>query len=248
MNSQLLNQGKSIVDARNGGASGCVETGAFGTESYILTGYFNLTKIFEITLHNGVDPMSGKQIGIQTGDPRQFSSFEELLNAYKLQVNYFADIKIKGIFFTHLHGDHTAGLPEIDRSIPKIVGKGETIINVPFLYSSNHLNRKDKLLEIDNNSGISISPLESVIDIFGDGSFIGINTPGHSPSHMSFLLVTNTGPILLTGDASHTKYGFNNKIEPGWVENKEIAENSLLQLTKFHEEYPEVKIIYGHEE
>ncbi len=93
---ELLNQGKSLVDARNGGASGCVETGAFGTESYILTGYFNLVKIFEITLHNGVDPMSGKQIGIPTGDPESFKSFEELIEAYQKQLSYFADIKIKG--------------------------------------------------------------------------------------------------------------------------------------------------------
>lgn len=93
---ELLNQGKSLVDARNGGASGCVETGAFGTESYILTGYFNLTKIFEITLHNGVDPMTGKRIGLQTGDPSAFKSFDELLNAYEKQLKYFADIKVKG--------------------------------------------------------------------------------------------------------------------------------------------------------
>ncbi len=93
---ELLNQGKSLVDARNGGASGCVETGAFGTESYILTGYFNLTKIFEITLHNGVDLMTGKQIGLQTGDPSAFKTFDELLTAYEKQVKYFADIKIKG--------------------------------------------------------------------------------------------------------------------------------------------------------
>ena len=93
---ELLNQGKSLVDSRNGGASGCVETGAFGTESYILTGYFNLVKIFEITLHNGLDPLTGKQIGIPTGDAKSFSSFEELIEAYQKQVRYFADIKIKG--------------------------------------------------------------------------------------------------------------------------------------------------------
>jgi len=93
---ELLNQGKNIVDARNGGASGCVETGAFGTESYILTGYFNLVKIFEITLHNGIDPMTGKQIGLKTGDPNDFQNFEQLIEAFKKQVNYFADIKING--------------------------------------------------------------------------------------------------------------------------------------------------------
>jgi len=93
---EMLRMGKSTTDARNGGASGCVETGAFGKESYILTGYFNLVKILEITLNNGYDPRTRKKIGLQTGDPVQFDSCEELLEAYKKQLNYFIDIKIKG--------------------------------------------------------------------------------------------------------------------------------------------------------
>ena len=93
---ELLRQGKSIEDARNGGASGCVETGAFGKESYILTGYFNLTKVLEITLHNGVDPRSGELIGLETGDPSGFGSFDELYGAFEKQLGHFIDIKIEG--------------------------------------------------------------------------------------------------------------------------------------------------------
>jgi len=93
---ELLRQGKNIEDARNGGASGCVETGAFGKECYILTGYFNLTKILEITLNNGWDPRTNQKIGLETGDPTEFSSFDELFNAFRRQLNYFVDIKIKG--------------------------------------------------------------------------------------------------------------------------------------------------------
>jgi len=93
---QLLSQGKSLVDARNGGASGCVETGAFGTEAYFLTGYFNLNKVLEITLNNGVDPLTGKRIGLETGNPENFKSFEELYEAFERQLNYFIDIKIEG--------------------------------------------------------------------------------------------------------------------------------------------------------
>jgi trans-4-hydroxy-L-proline dehydratase len=93
---ELLHQGKTIADARKGGCSGCVETGAFGTECYILTGYFNLAKILEITLHNGKDPASGKQIGPATGDPTTFSIYEDLLSAYNQQLKYFIDIKIRG--------------------------------------------------------------------------------------------------------------------------------------------------------
>ncbi len=93
---ELLRQGKSIVDARNGGASGCVETGAFGTECYWLTGYFNLVKIIEVTLHNGFDPRTKVQIGPKTGDPSTFATFDELMHAFRKQVQYFADIKVRG--------------------------------------------------------------------------------------------------------------------------------------------------------
>ncbi len=93
---ELLRQGKSIIDARNGGASGCVETGAFGKESYILTGYFNIPKVLEITLNNGIDPRTGKQLGLETGKPEEFQSYKELFDAFRTQLDYFVDIKIKG--------------------------------------------------------------------------------------------------------------------------------------------------------
>ena len=93
---ELMNAGKSLEDARKGGCSGCVETGAFGNEAYILQGYFNLPKVFELTLFNGLDPMTGKQLGPKTGDPTQFKSFDELWDAYTKQIHYFLDIKVRG--------------------------------------------------------------------------------------------------------------------------------------------------------
>jgi formate C-acetyltransferase len=93
---EMIRQGKSIADARQGGTSGCVETGAFGKENYNLTGYFNLPKVLEIALHNGVDPRTSKRIGLETGDPTQFETFEELFAAFKRQLAYFVDIKVRG--------------------------------------------------------------------------------------------------------------------------------------------------------
>jgi len=93
---ELVRQGKSVEDARQGGTSGCVESGAFGKESYILTGYFNMPKVLEITLHNGVDPRTGRKIGLETGDAAQFETFEELFAAYRRQLDYFVDIKMRG--------------------------------------------------------------------------------------------------------------------------------------------------------
>ena len=93
---ELIRHGKSVFDARCGGSSGCVEVGAFGKENYNLTGYFNMPKILEITLNNGVDPRSGHQIGLQTGEVSSFLSFDELFNAYEKQLSYFIDIKVRG--------------------------------------------------------------------------------------------------------------------------------------------------------
>lgn len=93
---ELLRQGKSLEDARCGGTSGCVEVGCFGKEAYILTGYFNLVKVLEITLNNGLDIRTGKKIGIETGDPRKFQSIEDLLEAFKEQLHHFVKIKIRG--------------------------------------------------------------------------------------------------------------------------------------------------------
>jgi pyruvate formate-lyase/glycerol dehydratase family glycyl radical enzyme len=93
---EFIRAGKSIEDARVGGPSGCVTISAFGKESCTLTGYCNWPKILEITLHNGTNPRTGEMVGIETGDPTKFKSFEELFSAYKKQLEYFVNLKIKG--------------------------------------------------------------------------------------------------------------------------------------------------------
>jgi pyruvate formate-lyase/glycerol dehydratase family glycyl radical enzyme len=93
---EMVRVGKSLRDAREGGTSGCVETGAFGKEAYILTGYFNIPKIMELVLHDGFDQRTKKQLGPHTGDPREFASFEELYTAFEKQLLNFIDIKVCG--------------------------------------------------------------------------------------------------------------------------------------------------------
>jgi pyruvate formate-lyase/glycerol dehydratase family glycyl radical enzyme len=92
---EQLRAGKAVEDAREGGCSGCIETGAFGKEAYILTGYLNVPKILELALCNGIDPISGQKVGPATGDPREFQSFDELYDAFVKQLNYIVDLKIR---------------------------------------------------------------------------------------------------------------------------------------------------------
>ncbi|MBJ6799165.1 trans-4-hydroxy-L-proline dehydratase [Geomonas propionica] len=93
---EQLRQGKSLVDARAGGCSGCVEVGAFGKEAYILTGYFNLVKMLELALHDGMDPLTGVQLGPKTGAPESFADFDQVFEAFRAQLAHFLDIKIRG--------------------------------------------------------------------------------------------------------------------------------------------------------
>ena len=91
---EMVRAGKTLEDAREGGCSGCIEVGAFGKEAYLLTGYLNTPKILEITLNNGVDPETGKKLGLETGDPRLFKSFDELYEAWHRQMVYFVNLKL----------------------------------------------------------------------------------------------------------------------------------------------------------
>ncbi|MDR1919328.1 MAG: glycyl radical protein [Tannerellaceae bacterium] len=92
---ELMRQGKSLEDAREGGCSGCIEVGAFGKEAYLLTGYLNVPKVLELTLNNGYDPLSGKRAGIQTGEARSFQSYAELYEAFLKQLRYVVDQKVR---------------------------------------------------------------------------------------------------------------------------------------------------------
>ncbi len=93
---ELINAGKKLEDARRGGSSGCVETGAWGSEAYILTGYLNIPKVFQLTLFNGFDQYSGKQIGLKLGYAKDFKTYEELWDAFKKQLEHIVNIKIRG--------------------------------------------------------------------------------------------------------------------------------------------------------
>jgi formate C-acetyltransferase len=136
---ELLRQGKRIEDARNGGSSGCVETGAFGKESYILTGYFNLPKILEITLHNGEDPRIGKKIGLETGNPVKFGSFEELFAAFRKQLNHFVDIKVEGNnIIERLYAEHLP-VPFLSILIDDCVTKGRDYNDGGARYNTNYI-------------------------------------------------------------------------------------------------------------
>ncbi|MCU0412314.1 MAG: formate C-acetyltransferase/glycerol dehydratase family glycyl radical enzyme, partial [Bacteroidetes bacterium] len=136
---EMLRQGKSVEDARNGGTSGCVETGAFGKEAYILTGYFNMPKVLEITLNDGLDPRTGKHLGLKTGDPTTFRTFDDLLDAFRKQLRHFVDIKMRGNnVIERIYADHMP-VPFLSILIDDCVARGKDYNDGGARYNTNYI-------------------------------------------------------------------------------------------------------------
>ncbi len=136
---ELLRQGKDIVDARCGGTSGCVESGAFGKENYTLTGYFNIPKILEITINNGIDPIKNKKIGLETGDFESFNTFAELFEAFKKQLHHFIDIKIRGNRTIERIYAKNMPAPFLSVLIDDCIKKGKDYYNGGARYNSSYI-------------------------------------------------------------------------------------------------------------
>ncbi|MCF6265774.1 MAG: glycyl radical protein [Desulfuromusa sp.] len=136
---ELMRQGKSLRDAREGGCSGCIEVGAFGKEAYILTGYLNVPKILEITLNNGIDPVSGKMVGIKTGNPLEFKNYEELYTAFNKQLNFIIDTKIRVSNYIDRMFAKYAPAPFLSVVIEDCISKGKDYYDGGPRYNTNYI-------------------------------------------------------------------------------------------------------------
>jgi formate C-acetyltransferase len=136
---EMLRAGKRIEDAREGGCSGCVETGAFGKEAYILTGYLNVPKVLELALNNGVDPLTGEAVGPPTGAAAGFGSFEQLYAAFEKQLEWVVDLKVRvNNFIERMFADHSPA-PFLSVVISDCIAKGRDYYDGGPRYNTNYI-------------------------------------------------------------------------------------------------------------
>ncbi len=91
----MVNRGKTLEDARASSLNGCVAGFCDGKDRMASSGYFNLAKALELALNDGLDRLTGERLGPSTGDPRVFSSFEDVLSAFRRQVEHFVNLKVR---------------------------------------------------------------------------------------------------------------------------------------------------------
>jgi glyoxylase-like metal-dependent hydrolase (beta-lactamase superfamily II) len=153
----------------------------------------------------------------------------------------------KAVFFTHLHPDHTGGVPALGPQTRFVFGKAEASF-LARAAVANHFSGKSKFSSIDFSLAPAMGPLGPSVDVFGDGSFWAISVRGHTDDDIAYL-INGSAPVLLTGDASHFAWAFKTGVAPrGWNQaGTARGYVSLEQLRAFARDYPRVKLIYGHE-
>lgn len=83
--------GVDLEDARNYVHYGCCNANVPAKEGSLMERWHNLPKRLELVLNNGVDPITGKQEGPQTGEPDGFGCLDDLLEALRLQIRHVLD-------------------------------------------------------------------------------------------------------------------------------------------------------------
>lgn len=159
---------------------------------------------------------------------------------------------VAGVFLTHLHPDHLTGMADVAAATPVFAGPGEAnergFVN---LFLQPNIDRalagKGPLATWPFSPEVD-GAFEGVVDIFGDGSAWALWVPGHTGGSTAYLLRTPRGPVLLTGDACHTRWGWDHAVEPGsFSSDVPRSAESLARLKRLVAEHPGVEVRLGHQ-
>jgi glyoxylase-like metal-dependent hydrolase (beta-lactamase superfamily II) len=184
---------------------------------------------------------------------RQFGKIEKMqVREDALSAIKSAGVPLKGVFLTHLHLDHISGMPDVPNDVPFYTGPGEAAEKkFENFFVQGMENRffdgRPAIREFQFKKDPD-GKFEGIIDVFGDGALFAILTPGHTAGHVSYLARTPTGPVLLTGDACHTRWGWEHDVEPGsYTFDRESERKSLLALKALSERHPKLIVKLGHQ-
>ena len=117
----------------------------------------------------------------------------------------------------HIHGDHAGNLKAFKTS--------------KILMQKAEYEAGAKAPKPPFDKGQNIVKLEGDHDVFGDGSVVIITTPGHTVGHQSLLVrLPKTGALVLSGDAVHFQWNWDNKGVPAFNFNKPQTAASMARI------------------
>jgi glyoxylase-like metal-dependent hydrolase (beta-lactamase superfamily II) len=160
--------------------------------------------------------------------------------------------KLSGVFFTHLHLDHILGMPDIANDVPLYIGatesSGTSFKNMFVRGATDQLLKDKQPLQEWHFQSDPQDKFEGIVDVFEDGSVFAISVPGHSPGSTAFLIRTTNGPMLLTGDACITRWGWEHTVEPGdFTADHERNLKNLKSMKELVARHPQIEVRLGHQ-
>ena len=159
---------------------------------------------------------------------------------------------LKGVLLTHMHLDHIMGFPDIGSEVPIYIGPRESshknFLNVFVKGSTDGLLQGDRKLSELHFTGELSAKQPRALDFFGDGSLFVISVPGHTTGSLAFLVSSDAGPQLITGDTCHTRWGWENTVSPGsFTEDQGQNQQSLEWLKDLVTAVPGIQVHLGHQ-
>jgi glyoxylase-like metal-dependent hydrolase (beta-lactamase superfamily II) len=161
------------------------------------------------------------------------------------------DAPLIGVLLTHTHLDHVLGLPDVPAGTRIYTGEGELRArDVEMALMRSTYRQLFEGVTLHVLSAAHAVPLGELTgwDLLGDGSLWALSVPGHTPGSLAFLARTPEGPVLMVGDNSHTRWGWEHGVPPGnYTEDPEGNKASLAKLKALAERHPQMQVIVGHE-
>ncbi len=153
------------------------------------------------------------------------------------------------VFLTHLHPDYTSGLPSLKTNCTVFFGKKENSFYYRLLAGRHLKGKKINLMDFETN-GFSLGPFEKVLDVFNDGSFFAVSTPGHTNDHIAYLINNQPTPQFIVGDAELNRWAVENGIKVNTDYGKQgklDVYKSSGMIQKFLKLYPNIEVQYSHD-
>lgn len=160
--------------------------------------------------------------------------------------------EVTQVVMTHLHGDHTSGMRLLPRAEFVVsadelrAARGRGAATKGFVAAHLPADARFRVLDVAR-VGESFGPFERAVDLLGDGSVRLLSTPGHTPGHLSVLVATDDGPVLLAGDAAYTRRSIDERILPLLTGSDRDAQATLDALHAYVGAHPEATVVPTHD-
>jgi N-acyl homoserine lactone hydrolase len=159
---------------------------------------------------------------------------------------------VRTVIMTHLHPDHASAIvdyPEATFLVSKPEweaaadsGRRDGYVKRQFDHGFDY-----RLVDFDSPDANSFSGFARAFDVFGDESVRVVFTPGHTNGHMSAVLQTGKGEVLVAGDAIFMHRTLDDDHLPHLFADEHLFRRSLREIRQYRKETPDAVIIPGHD-